>query len=35
MEVIWDLIEEGVYKIFKKFFFSKLVFYSEGRDFLG
>ncbi|HDR7861346.1 cryptochrome/photolyase family protein [Bacillus toyonensis] len=33
MEAIWDPTEEGAYKTFKKFFSSKLVFYSEGRDF--
>ena len=35
MEVIWDPTEEGAYKTFKKFFSSKLVSYSEGRDFPG
>ncbi|PEV58740.1 deoxyribodipyrimidine photolyase [Bacillus cereus] len=33
MEAIWDPTEEGAYKTFKKFFSSKLVSYSEGRDF--
>ncbi|PIE96185.1 cryptochrome/photolyase family protein [Bacillus fungorum] len=33
MESIWEPTEEGAYKTFKKFFSSKLAFYSEGRDF--
>lgn len=33
IESIWDPTEEGAYKTCKKFFFSKLASYSEGRDF--
>ncbi|MGE8055849.1 cryptochrome/photolyase family protein [Bacillus mycoides] len=33
IESIWNATEEGAYKTFKKFFSSKLTFYSEGRDF--
>ncbi|KAA0795837.1 deoxyribodipyrimidine photo-lyase [Bacillus sp. JAS102] len=33
MESIWEPTEEGAYKTCKKFFSSKLVSYSEGRDF--